>query len=239
MELTGRGDVGVAVDDLPLAVLAAIDMGDPQGNRRDRAAVHGEGGVLVADGVGQVPAGPGGHQLQAEVGAVGEPGRQPAEGLARLLAPMASFMAPNTVTGSWVDQIARRGSGSPLVSALSASTWRARVGVRKSSSSLMATSRCCGPAGERGERRPGPSWSEAPRHGEHRCCWQVNCTDGYGPARRRQPNTQVPGRPRPGEPAALAASREGGAAAMAAKSSQQPIGSTSGNPGGRYGEPPH
>jgi len=47
-ELTGREGVGVAVDDLPLAVFAAIDMGDAQGKRRDRAAVHGEGGVFIA-----------------------------------------------------------------------------------------------------------------------------------------------------------------------------------------------
>jgi hypothetical protein len=49
------GDVvGVAVGDLPLALLAAVDVGDAQGVRRDRDAFDGYGGVFVADGVGQV-----------------------------------------------------------------------------------------------------------------------------------------------------------------------------------------
>lgn len=48
----------MAVDDLPLAVLAAVEVGDAQGQRLDRAAVHGEGGVFVADGVGQAPLAP-------------------------------------------------------------------------------------------------------------------------------------------------------------------------------------
>jgi hypothetical protein len=58
------GGVGVAVDDLPHAILAAVKVGDPQGQRRDEAAVDGEDGVFVAGGVGQVPAGAGGHQLE-------------------------------------------------------------------------------------------------------------------------------------------------------------------------------
>jgi hypothetical protein len=53
----------MAVDGPPLAILPPVDVGDAQGRRLDRAAVHGEGDVLVADGVGQVPAGAGGHQL--------------------------------------------------------------------------------------------------------------------------------------------------------------------------------
>jgi hypothetical protein len=48
--LIDRGAVGVAVDDLPLAVLAAVEVGDTQGNRRDRAAVYGDGEVVVANG---------------------------------------------------------------------------------------------------------------------------------------------------------------------------------------------
>jgi hypothetical protein len=48
----------MAVDDLPLAVLTAVEVGDAQGNRLDRAAVHGKGEAFVAEGVGQVPAGP-------------------------------------------------------------------------------------------------------------------------------------------------------------------------------------
>ena len=60
-------------------------MGDPQGQRRDRAAVHGDGDVFVANGIGQIPTDAGGHQLEAVVGEVGEPRRQPAEDQARLL----------------------------------------------------------------------------------------------------------------------------------------------------------
>jgi hypothetical protein len=39
------GGVGMAVDDLPLAVLAAVEVGDAQGERRERDAVHGAGDV--------------------------------------------------------------------------------------------------------------------------------------------------------------------------------------------------
>jgi hypothetical protein len=140
-EGTGWWVVGVAVDGLPLAVLAAVEVGDAQGYRLHRAAVDGEGDVFVAEGVGQVPAGAGGHQLEAVVGEVGEPCRQPVEGLVTSSDPMVVRSRPNTVTGSWVDHMARRGPGSPLISACSAWSWRVRVGVRKSSSSLMATSR--------------------------------------------------------------------------------------------------
>jgi len=55
---SGWGDVGMAVDGLPLAVLAAVDVGDTQGDRLDRAVVHGEGEVFVAEGVGQVSTAP-------------------------------------------------------------------------------------------------------------------------------------------------------------------------------------
>jgi hypothetical protein len=48
----------MAVDGLPLAVLAAVDVGDTQGDRLDRAVVHGEGEVFVAEGVGQVSTAP-------------------------------------------------------------------------------------------------------------------------------------------------------------------------------------
>ena len=44
----------MAVDDLPLAVLAAVDVGYAQGVRVEWGAVPGHRGVLVADGVGQV-----------------------------------------------------------------------------------------------------------------------------------------------------------------------------------------
>ena len=57
----------MAVDDLPLAVLVAVEVGYPQGQRRDRAAVNGEDGVFVADDVGQVPAAADGMLLAAMV----------------------------------------------------------------------------------------------------------------------------------------------------------------------------
>jgi len=70
----------VAVDDLPLAVLAAVDVGDPQRVRLVRDAVAGVCGVFEADRVRQVPADAGGDKVEALRGAVGEPGREPVEG---------------------------------------------------------------------------------------------------------------------------------------------------------------
>ena len=99
-ERTGRGGVGMTVDDLPLAVLAAIHVGDAQSNRLDWAAVNGEGEMFVAEGVGQVPAGAGGHQLEAVVGAVGEPRREPVEGLGRLLGSDDALLRPEH--GHWL-----------------------------------------------------------------------------------------------------------------------------------------
>jgi class 3 adenylate cyclase len=78
-------------------------------------------------------------QFEAVVGEVGERVASQLKAWVASSDPMAFRSAPNTVTGSWVDHIARRGPGSPLISACSASSWRVRVGVRKSSSSLMAT----------------------------------------------------------------------------------------------------
>src|SRR5918996_3661821 len=80
-----RGGVGMAVDDLPLAVLPTVDVGDVQGVRREWGAVPRHRGVLVADGVGQVPADARGDQLEAVGGAVGEPRPEPAEELAYLV----------------------------------------------------------------------------------------------------------------------------------------------------------
>jgi uncharacterized protein (DUF2252 family) len=83
----GRGRVGVAVDDLPVAVLAAVEVGDAQDVRSDRFAVDRHRGVLVADGVGQVPTDAGGDQLEPVGGAVGEPRRQLPEEPAHLVGP--------------------------------------------------------------------------------------------------------------------------------------------------------
>ncbi len=46
--------VTVAVDDLPFAVLPAVEVGDAERVGRDRAAVDGRRGVFVAHRVGQV-----------------------------------------------------------------------------------------------------------------------------------------------------------------------------------------
>jgi hypothetical protein len=56
--LVDRDLVAVAVDDLPLAVLAAVDLGDAQGVRLDGDAVDRHRGVLELDRVGQVAADP-------------------------------------------------------------------------------------------------------------------------------------------------------------------------------------
>ena len=75
-------------------------MGDAQGERRDRAAVHGDGDVFVADGVGQIPTGPGGHQLEAVVGEVENRVASQRKTWRASSDPMTVFSAPNTVTGS-------------------------------------------------------------------------------------------------------------------------------------------
>jgi hypothetical protein len=62
----------MAVDDLPLAVLATVEVGRPKGVL-GRGTVHGRCGVLVADGVGQIATDAGADQLEAIGGAVGEP----------------------------------------------------------------------------------------------------------------------------------------------------------------------
>ena len=46
----------MAVNDIPLAVLAEeVNVGDAQGVRLGRDAIHGHAGVFIADGVGQAP----------------------------------------------------------------------------------------------------------------------------------------------------------------------------------------
>src|SRR5205809_1050351 len=77
--------VGVTMDDLPLAVLAAVDVGDAQGVRLERNAVPGHRGVFVADRVGQVATDTRGDKLEAIRGAVGEVRGERAEELAHLV----------------------------------------------------------------------------------------------------------------------------------------------------------
>ncbi len=75
----------MAMDDLPLTVLAPVDVGDAQGVRLQRNAVPGHRGVFVADRVGQVATDICGDKLEAIRGAVGEVRPQRAEELAHLV----------------------------------------------------------------------------------------------------------------------------------------------------------
>jgi hypothetical protein len=59
------------VDDLPLAVLATVDLGDAQDVRLDRDAVDRHRGGVEADRVGPVPTDACGDNVDALVGAVG------------------------------------------------------------------------------------------------------------------------------------------------------------------------
>jgi len=86
--------VGVTMDDLPLAVLAAVDVGDAQGKWLDRDAVHGHRDVLVADRIGQVRTHTCGDELEAIGGAVGEPRCDPAEATAHLVPSAHALQRP-------------------------------------------------------------------------------------------------------------------------------------------------
>ena len=103
----------MAVDDLPVAVLATVDLGDPQGVRVDWDAVDRHRGVFQLDRVGQVAADAGGEDLDALVSAVHRDAIERKISLTRAQ-PLPLIPAPNKVTGSLVDHIASRGCGSPL-----------------------------------------------------------------------------------------------------------------------------
>lgn len=77
----------MAMDDLPLPVLAPVDMGDAEGVRVNRGTVHRRCRVFVADGVGQVPTDTGGDELKAIGGAGGEARREPAEERTHVVRP--------------------------------------------------------------------------------------------------------------------------------------------------------
>ena len=55
----------MAVDELPVAVNAPVDVGNPQGHVTRRAAVDADVAAFQARGVGQIPAGGDGEVLQA------------------------------------------------------------------------------------------------------------------------------------------------------------------------------
>jgi hypothetical protein len=58
----------MALDDLPLAVLAPFDVRDPEDVRLHRAAVDGHRGAFIADRVGQVTAHARGDEVEARPG---------------------------------------------------------------------------------------------------------------------------------------------------------------------------
>src|SRR6266480_5117030 len=89
------GDVvGVSMPDLPLAVLAAVDVGDAQGIWLDRHAVYGYRGVFEADRIGQVRTHACGDEFEAIGGAVGEPRPDPAEEPAHLVPSAPALYRP-------------------------------------------------------------------------------------------------------------------------------------------------
>ena len=75
----------MTVNDLPLAVLAPVDMRDAQGVRLEWSAIPRHRSVLVSGRIGQVPTDACGDEVEAVCRAVGEPRRQPAKELACLI----------------------------------------------------------------------------------------------------------------------------------------------------------
>src|SRR5215217_2162734 len=146
-----RGVVAVAMHDLPLAVLAAVDVRHPHGDRLDGPSADGARKALEADRVGHAPARLRHLDVVAEVAHVRE-----VEATRRKVLLSSSHpdwfipAAPNRVTGSRLDQSSMRGSRSPCTIASSASVWRAR-NSRKSSRSLIAPAASLAP----GRLRPG------------------------------------------------------------------------------------
>jgi hypothetical protein len=79
----------VAVDDLPQAVLASVDVGDPQGVSGG-LAVGDDGLVLEADRVGEVGARTGRYQLELVLAQARETAGEPAESTAHLGPPASA-----------------------------------------------------------------------------------------------------------------------------------------------------
>src|SRR6516165_2344865 len=81
----GRGEVGVPVDELPGAVNAPVDVGDPEGHVTPRAAVHADMTALEAGRVGEVPTRCDDEVLQVHGAGAGEPACDPAHGVGHRL----------------------------------------------------------------------------------------------------------------------------------------------------------
>ncbi len=63
----------MAVDDLPFAVLAPVDVGDADRDRRDGTAVDGPVEAFEAHGIGEVAANVGDLDIKSKVADVGRP----------------------------------------------------------------------------------------------------------------------------------------------------------------------
>ena len=117
------GAVAMAVDDLPLAVLATVDVGDPHGVRPLRDVVAGVCGVFQADRVARSPLTPAARRSKLWV--VQSENREASQWKVWLTSSQPLLLtpdAPNTVTESWADDIASCGPGSPLWNASTATS---------------------------------------------------------------------------------------------------------------------
>ena len=84
----------MSMDDLPLAVLAAIDMCNPKDVRLWRSAIDGDSLAFVADCICEVTADPRGKELKFILAAIGESRRDLAEGTTYVLP--SAFARPPT-----------------------------------------------------------------------------------------------------------------------------------------------
>ena len=124
------------VDHLPLSALAPVDLGGTEGVSA-QLPVDNSLRVLVPDRVGHVAADLGRDDLESvrlEPDMLCSIQLKSSSSSAR---PVALFAAPRTVTGSWRDQISRRGLASPSCTATSASRTREFTHARKSSRSVI------------------------------------------------------------------------------------------------------
>src|SRR4051812_38424810 len=120
----------------PFTALAAVHLGGSQGVGT-RLTVDGRRGVLEASRVGHVAHHVVRQQLERIRRAVGEGLPERGESSSSSACPWALRHAPSTLTGSLRDQMARRGAGSPLCRASSASYSAVSTQARKSSRSVM------------------------------------------------------------------------------------------------------
>src|SRR5262249_56891134 len=73
----GPGEVGVPVNEVPLAVDALVDVGDPEGHVTPRPAVDADMTALEAGRIGEISAGGDDEVLQVHCAVAGEPASVP------------------------------------------------------------------------------------------------------------------------------------------------------------------